>query len=286
MATDQQLLRDYARGTDAAFAELTRRHLNLVYSVARRYVGESDAEDMTQAVFALMAAKSDVLVHHVSLAGWLHDATRYCCQNHIRLTQRRRKYESEAAMHHQLKCKEISAQTQQDLREILDEAIARLNITEREAVLLRYLENNSIEETAQTLKISTDAAAKRAVRGLNRLRKILGARGVAVPIVTLGALLTAETVHAIPADLYRTAAAAPNSSAACNAANILGEGFTGARCAVLSPRVLIQIAIILFLILCIAGGMALMMNYHAPAAHPNSNRSLLHSLIEHRLTAR
>ena len=37
--TDQQLLREYAeRRSEAAFAELVRRHVNLIYSAALRMV--------------------------------------------------------------------------------------------------------------------------------------------------------------------------------------------------------------------------------------------------------
>jgi hypothetical protein len=40
--TDQQLLREYAeRRSEAAFAELVRRHVDLIYSAALRMVCES-----------------------------------------------------------------------------------------------------------------------------------------------------------------------------------------------------------------------------------------------------
>ena len=51
--TDQQLLREYAeRRSEAAFAELVRRHVDLVYSVALSMVRDSHwAENVTRGAF-------------------------------------------------------------------------------------------------------------------------------------------------------------------------------------------------------------------------------------------
>jgi DNA-directed RNA polymerase specialized sigma24 family protein len=55
--TDQQLLRDYTgRRSEAAFAELVRRHIDFVYSAALRMVRDTHlAEDVTQGAFVALA---------------------------------------------------------------------------------------------------------------------------------------------------------------------------------------------------------------------------------------
>ena len=93
MNDDCDLLRRYARQRDeAAFAELVRRHVDLVYSAALRQVnGDAHlAQDATQLVFRDLARKAGALVSHRVLAGWLFTSTRFAVAKLVRSEQRRR----------------------------------------------------------------------------------------------------------------------------------------------------------------------------------------------------
>ena len=75
--TDQQLLRDYSeRRSEPAFAELVRRHVDLVYSAALRMVRDAHlAEDVTQGVFVALAQNAGGSPTEPVLSGWLHRTT-------------------------------------------------------------------------------------------------------------------------------------------------------------------------------------------------------------------
>jgi DNA-directed RNA polymerase specialized sigma24 family protein len=97
---DSALLRQYAENnSDEAFAALVTRHVNLVYSVALRQVGNPHhAEEITQVVFIILAKKAVQLRHDKALSSWLFQATRLTANNFIRSEARRHRREEEVYM--------------------------------------------------------------------------------------------------------------------------------------------------------------------------------------------
>ena len=69
---DSALLREYVEhGSEEAFSTLVTRHIDRVYSVALRCTGNpSQAEEITQAVFVILARKSRNLGRGVFLYSW------------------------------------------------------------------------------------------------------------------------------------------------------------------------------------------------------------------------
>src|SRR5437762_452401 len=96
---DADLLRDYlTNGSEAAFTELVKRYVNLVYATARRQVGAPHlAEEITQSVFCLLARKAGTLAGQPTLAGWLYRAACFQSAKAVRTEQRRQRWEKEAA---------------------------------------------------------------------------------------------------------------------------------------------------------------------------------------------
>src|SRR5580658_11183634 len=98
MTPDCELLRQFARTNSGdAFAELVRRHLNLVYSAALRQVnGDAHlAQDVAQTVFADLARKADSLSRRESLTGWLYTSAHFAAAKMIRGETRRRDREEQ-----------------------------------------------------------------------------------------------------------------------------------------------------------------------------------------------
>ena len=77
--SDQAILETFAATRDAgAFEELVRRYSRLVYSAAVRQVRDPHlAEDITQAVFIVLARQAGSIRRDVVLPAWLFTVTRH-----------------------------------------------------------------------------------------------------------------------------------------------------------------------------------------------------------------
>ena len=97
MSEEKQLLRYVKDGSEEAFAEIVRRHMNFVYSVCRRSLGDAElANDVTQAVFLLLAEKAKTLGPGTILTSWLFRTAHFACRNAAKTEFRRRYYERKA----------------------------------------------------------------------------------------------------------------------------------------------------------------------------------------------
>ncbi len=217
--TDSQLLRAYAeKRSEAAFAELVRRHMDFVYSAGLRMVCDAHlAEDVTQGVFVALAKQAGQLTGHPVLSGWLHRTAQNIAAQTVRTDVRRRNREQEATAMKEL----LSAETDaawEDIAPHLDAALGELNEPDRDALLLRYFERKSAREMAVTLGISDEAAQKRVNRAVDRLREAFAQRGVTVGASGLVLLITAHSVQAAPAGLALTITTATAMSGTATAA--------------------------------------------------------------------
>ena len=211
---DHDLLAEFARsGSEVAFATLTARHVNLVYSAALRFCGDAQhCEEITQAVFIILARKAGKLSPRVVLSGWLYQTARLTAANLVKGEIRRQRREQEAYMQSTLNETDLSRQSGaaadaaawQQLAPLLDEAMGRLGETDRNAVVLRFFENKTAAEVAAALKLTEAAAHKRVNRALEKLRKMFSKRGVALSATLIAGAVSASSVQAAPVGLAAT----------------------------------------------------------------------------------
>jgi uncharacterized protein (TIGR03435 family) len=201
---DLRLLREYARhNSEDAFTALVTRHVNLVYSVALRQVQDPPlAEEITQAVFIILARKAGSLGDKTILSGWLCRTARYAGANALKTQWRRQRREQEAHMQSMLN-ETVSdpAETWAHIAPILDIAMEKLGKKDHDAVVLRFFENRNFREVGAALGASEDAAKMRVNRALEKLRKLFGKYGVVSTAAMIAGAISANSVQAAPITL-------------------------------------------------------------------------------------
>src|SRR5205814_7069571 len=195
---DLELLREYAASqSEQAFATLVGRHVDLVYGSALRQVRDSHlAEEVTQMVFIRLARKAGTIRGGVILSGWLFRTTRFVASEVVRMENRRR-HREQKAMETVLESRDDSPWEQ--IAPLLDDALAGLSDTDRNAMLLRFFEKKSLKEVGLALGMSDDAAQKRITRALETLRSFFARRGKVISASVLSGTLSASAVPAAPA---------------------------------------------------------------------------------------
>ena len=201
MCDDTELLQKYvSERSEAAFAELVRRHVSLVYATALRETAgdRALAEDVGQAVFVELARKADRLLQHPILAGWLYTSVRHVSANIRRAEMRRQSREQEAQAMHESSAADSSEATWKQIRPVVDDAMHELNEADRAAVVLRFFQERSLREIGEVLGLSENAARMRVDRALEKLRLLLERRGITSTASGLTAALAAGVMAPAP----------------------------------------------------------------------------------------
>ena len=221
MTPDSELLAEFARiRSEAAFAELVKRHVNLVYSAALRQTnGDAHlAQDVAQSVFTDLARKAASLASRESLTGWLYTSAHFAAAKIVRGENRRR--DREEKFMREPAHESAPAPDWEKIRPALDDAMHELKETDREAILLRYFENRPFVEVGAKLGLNENAARMRVDRALEKLRAAFAKRGVATSSA-LAAAIAANAVQMAPAGLTTTLSTASAVAAGTGAFTLL-----------------------------------------------------------------
>ncbi|MEQ9407142.1 MAG: sigma-70 family RNA polymerase sigma factor [Fuerstiella sp.] len=201
---DRDLLRRFVQDADqAAFAEIVRRHQNLVLGVCRRVLGhEADVDDAFQATFLALARRPRQIRKEVSLSSWLYTVA---WRVSWRLVRQRRKNSVEPLSAQPLDTQpgplEKIASAQNCL--VLDEELNGLPSTYRDVLVMTYFAGQTNRQIADQLNISTGTVDGRIRQARNMLRVRLARRGVAIGVLAVAAGMSTGSSAVASADLLQ-----------------------------------------------------------------------------------
>jgi RNA polymerase sigma factor (sigma-70 family) len=174
----ERLQRFTHEGEQSAFAEVVRRHLDLVFGTAMRKVEDPGAaQEVSQNVFAVLGRKAWQFAPDDSLPAWLHKTTLFEANTWLRGELRRSRREATAAELGTTMNTPEEHPSFAELIPLLDEALLSLRERDRTALLLRFCENQSLREVGTAFGITEDTARKRVQAALEKVTKFFQRRG-------------------------------------------------------------------------------------------------------------
>ena len=182
-----QLVRRCMDGDSSAWAELVRIHHRRVYGLCYRFTGNpTDAEDLTQDVFLKIYSNlASFDLGRGTLQVWITTMTRNLLVDHFRRSRNLRATSSldegwesseELKPVDRLTAKNASpyqAAASKELAKMVQDALIRVSVELREAVILRDLQDLDYKEIAQVLGIPEGTVKSRISRGRAELARLL-----------------------------------------------------------------------------------------------------------------
>jgi RNA polymerase sigma-70 factor (ECF subfamily) len=171
--SDAALVLASRRGETEAFAQLVRRHRDRHARFAARMLGDADdAEDVLQSVFLRAFRHLDRCEDPARFGAWLHRIVVNECRTFAtRRGQRELRFVRDEVVLGGLAASEVSNDA--GLRAAIERALQTLPDDQREAFLLKHVEEMEYEEMAEVTGAGVSALKMRVKRAIERLREQL-----------------------------------------------------------------------------------------------------------------
>jgi len=175
---DIALMLKVRSGDENAFEELIERHQSAVIGTVAKMLGNaSEAEDIAQQVFIRLWKSAPRYKPKAKFTTFLFTITRNLVFNESRRKSRKKEFsmeEREDDFHLQTKDSQGASPDQellqQELRQAIDQSIAKLPEKQRLAVILRRYEDMPYEEIGEIVGLSVSATKSQLFRARQTLR--------------------------------------------------------------------------------------------------------------------
>ena len=167
---DRALVRKYLDGELAAGDELVNRHLQRMYNVALRMLGNvQDAEDVTQTAFGNAFAALGTYDPKYRFFSWIYRMTVNASLN----TLKRRRHVISLDGKFDTPATGVSSETALEAEDRVGRALLELKPDDRAVVVLRHLEALSYEEISDVIGVPVKTVKSRLFTARQRLRQVL-----------------------------------------------------------------------------------------------------------------
>lgn len=184
--TDEALMSRFQEGSEAAFEQIVRQWEGRMLNFFYRAVGDLDtAKDLRQELFFRLYTRGGTYRGKGSFAAWLYSIATNLVRVHFN------KAKAYAPVHDADPDGQPEAVEQADKAPTADEVARRnerarlvremledLSPRDREVLMLRFFGNLRFEEISTVLRIGQGAARLRAIRAVERLRRMVAERGL------------------------------------------------------------------------------------------------------------
>ena len=195
----QELVDKAKKGDERAFEELFKRHRErlrqvIAFRMDRRLAARADASDVLQETYLEAFRRLPRYLEQEDMPFYLW--LRWIAREKVMALYRRHRGADKRAVDREIPLLPTDSSARlvtgvigggptpsqqlarKELADRLRTALGQLEEDERDLILWRHFEQLSIRETAQLLHITEDAAGKRYIRALERLRKLLASAGL------------------------------------------------------------------------------------------------------------
>jgi RNA polymerase sigma-70 factor (ECF subfamily) len=171
--SDADLVAAAVGGDIDAFAELSRRYRATYTRFAVRMVGNrDDAEDVLQSAFIRAYRALDRCRDPSKFGGWLYQIVANECRTFVLRRARRER----RVVRDELVLRDAAAAPRDEMQDTLEDveyALAALDVEQREAFVMKHVEQLSYEEMAEITGDGMSALKMRVKRACARLRELL-----------------------------------------------------------------------------------------------------------------
>lgn len=176
--SDNQLMAKLVDGDKTALVEIMRRYRVKAINFSYRFLGDFDeAEDAAQECFVKVYYNCRRFDLDRSFTPWFYTILTNCCRDRIRKKSLFSDMIDRFKTHNKSDSIQIE-NNQNENAELLKKALVKLSPSKREIITLRFTDDMSYQEIAETLGISQGTVMSRLFRAKKELENILKKMGV------------------------------------------------------------------------------------------------------------